>query len=209
MKPKTPEEIAAEEAMKMEALARDSSPLANMANAAQEQTETMSQQLDLSQITMDAPRDQDDDLPAIMYDPAKDMTEEEMKEADPLGFEPIPAQVMAVVKKGEFPSFGDSVIQVFILVAAIFVTGLIIVSWDDVMRGLAIEYMKVPKPGEAAKSMEGMVLPDDPTMGGSNDMLQLLQNGVKGLGEGAAAAGQAIKDGTLLDQLASDVPQDL
>ena len=81
MEKKTPEEIAMEEAMKAASQGNAGDSLAQQAES---KTQSPSQMLDLSQITDEAPRGPDENLPAMLYNPADDMTQEEMEEADAL-----------------------------------------------------------------------------------------------------------------------------
>lgn len=181
MEKKTPEEIADEEAMA--AAARDDSP------------DDLSQMLDLSQITTDAPRGPDENLPAMMYDPSKDMTEEEMAEADPIGLKPWNEQVAWVFSKSEYPGFFSAFTETVILVVTVTVTALVITQWDDFMRDVAVNYQGIPKPKDVASGSDGIIEQGE-------DMLKFLQEGTK-------ATVDAIKDGSIVDILAGDVPQDL
>jgi len=203
MEKKTPEEIAAQEAAALESLNQQGDGLA----PPQQSAEELSQMLDLSQITSDAPRGPDESLPAMMYDPSKDMTQEEMEEADPTGLLPIPEQIAWVFSKSKFPSALSALTETLILIVTVTVTALVITQWDEWMRETAFNFNMVPRPEEVASSMEGMILPDDPVLGmgetkSGADLLQMLQ-------EGTQETIKAAKDGTLKDILAGDVPQDL
>jgi len=202
MEKKTPEEIAAQEAMAKEALGTQGDSMAPAKSA--DTPDNLSQMLDLSQITSDAPRGPDENLPAMMYDPAKDMTDDEMKEADPTGLLPWNEQIAWVLSKSKFPSALSAITETIILVVTVTVTAVVITQWDELMRQVAFDQNMVPRPEEVASSMEGMIMPDDPVlgMGGGKsgaDMLKMLQ-------EGGKQAIEAVKDGTIIDQLAGDVP---
>jgi uncharacterized protein YcgL (UPF0745 family) len=170
--------------------------------------EKLSQMLDLSQISQDEPRGPDENLPAMMYDPAKDMTDEEMIEADPTGQLPIFEQFMKVIKMAKFPEPSSVVFEVIILVVTIVVTATVISSWDNVMRECAFYFHMVPRPEETLAGMDDMVLPDTPAPLSGADMLRTLQEGLK-------VTRTAVQDGTLIDQLqqasgvTGDVPTDL
>jgi len=201
MEKKSPEEIAAQEAKAAETKATQGDSLTPAPN------ESLSQMLDLSQITNDAPRGPDENLPAMMYDPAKDMTDDEMKEADPTGLLPWNEQVSTVLAKSKFPTAGSAVVETIILVVTVTVTALVITQWDELMRTIAFDYKMVPRPEEVASSMDGMIMPGDSILGmgegkSGADMLKMLQ-------EGGKQTIEAVKDGSIVDILQGDVPQDL
>lgn len=202
MEKKTPEEIAAQEAMAKESMDRGGDSMAPAQSA-----EELSQMLDLSQITNDAPRGPDENLPAMMYDPAKDMTQEEMEQADPTGLLPWPEQISWVLSKSEFPSALNALGETILLVVTVTVTAVVITQWDEWMRQLAFDFKMVPRPEDVASSMEGMILPGDSVlgMGGQQSTSELL----KMLQEGTQETIKAAKDGTLIDILAGDVPAEL
>mmetsp|Transcript_1683 Transcript_1683/g.1828 ORF Transcript_1683/g.1828 Transcript_1683/m.1828 type:complete len:372 (-) Transcript_1683:86-1201(-) len=155
----------------------------------------ISQMLDLTQISMDQPKTgPEDGMPAFMYDPAKDMTEEEMIEADPTGQLPIWEQFTLTLGKAKYPPPSELVVEVIILVVTITVTATVIYSWDNLMRECAFYFSMVPRPEETLQNMEGMVLPDDPGPLVGADMLKQLQ-------EGAKQTLNSVQDGTLLEQL--------
>jgi len=200
MEKKTPEEIAAEEAAALEAVGRQGDRLGSMT-----EQQSPSQMLDLSQITSDAPRGPDENLPAMMYDPSKDMTQEEMEEADPTGMLPWPEQIAWVFSKSKFPSVVSALTETLILVATVLITGLVITQWDEWMRQIAFNFNMVPRPEDVASSMEGMILPGDSVlgMGEKTDLLQMLQDGTK-------ETIKAAQDGTLKDIiLQGDIPSEL
>jgi len=205
MEKKSPEEIAAQEAKAAETKATQGDSLTPAPN------ESLSQMLDLSQITDDAPRGPDDNLPAMMYDPAKDMTEDEMKEADPTGLLPWNEQVSTVLAKSKFPTASSAVIETIILVVTVTVTALVITQWDELMRNVAFDFKMVPRPEDVASSMDGIIMPGDSILGMGDgkskamsgvDMLKMLQ-------EGGKQTIEAVKDGSIVDILQGDVPQDL
>jgi hypothetical protein len=201
MEKKTPEELAAQEAAAAQAKLTQGDSLAPAPQ------ESLSQMLDLSQITDDAPRGPDDDLPAMMYDPAKDMTDDEMKEADPTGLLPWNEQVTTVLSKSKFPTALSALTETIILVVTVTVTALVITQWDELMRQVAFNFKMVPRPEEVASSMDGMIMPGDSVLGMGDgksgaDMLKMLQ-------EGGKQTIEAVKDGSIVDILQGDVPQDL
>lgn len=203
MEKKTPEEIAAQEAAALEAIDRKGDSLSGMT-----EQQSASQMLDLSQITSDAPRGPDENLPAMMYDPAKDMTKEEMEEADPTGLLPWNEQVAWVLSKSKFPTALGALSETIILVVTVTVTAVVITQWDEWMREIAFLTNMVPRPEEVAEAMDGMIMPDDPVLGmggkgvSGSDMLKMLQ-------EGTQETMKAVKDGSIKDILAGDVPSEL
>ena len=95
----------------------------------------MEQLLDLSKIS-DAPgrSSKDDDLPAFMYDPENDLTEEEKIEADPTGQLPFFEQQIETLKKSSFPSFFEATVQVFALFASILISVSLFFGYDKAVR---------------------------------------------------------------------------
>ncbi|MGK3754338.1 MAG: hypothetical protein ACI8RD_006647, partial [Bacillariaceae sp.] len=115
---RSPEEI---KELEEKALASANAAREGSASAGAGGNEKLSQMLDLSQISTDEPRGPDENLPAMMYDPAKDMTDEEMVEADPTGQLPVFEQFMRVMKMAKFPEPSSVVVEVIILVVTIVV----------------------------------------------------------------------------------------
>jgi len=201
MEKRTPEEIAAAMAAAKESRGREGDSLTA---APAKTSEELSEMLDLSQITSDAPRGPDENLPAMLYDPRKDMTQEEMEQADPTGLLPWQEQISWVLSKSEFPSALSAIGETVLLVVTVTVTALVITQWDELMRQVAFDFKMVPRPEEVASSMEGMIMPGDSVLGmgggqSGGDLLKMLQ-------EGTQETIKAAKDGTLKDILAGDVP---
>ena len=98
-------------------------------------TNQMEQLLDLSKIS-DAPgrTSRDDDLPAFMYDPENDLTDEQMREADPTGELPFFEQQLTVLKKSSFPTFFEATVQVFTLIASIVFSVSLFYGYDKAVR---------------------------------------------------------------------------
>ena len=188
---KTPEEIAAEEAMALAAMDKAGDTLAPNT----QQADQLSQMLDLSQITSDAPRGKDDGLPAVMYNVEDDMTEEEMAEADPMGLKPWNEQLVWVFSKAKFPSFFDALSETAILAATVIITGYTVANWDGLMKEIAFNYQGVPRPDAVVEAMDGL---EAPTLSGA-EMLKFLQ-------EGSQQFTEAVKDGSIKDILADNIP---
>lgn len=171
--------------------------------------ESQVQQLDLSKISNDAPRGQnEEDVPAMLYDPTKDMTKEEMEEADPTGLKPWNEQIAWVLDKAEFPTPLSVLGETIVTVVTVVVTAVIFTQWDEICRQTAFNYKFVPRPEDVQKALEGMLLPGDTVLGmgaqsmSGQEMLQMLQDGTK-------ETIKAVQDGSIKDILAGDVPTDL
>eukprot|EP00536_Pseudo-nitzschia_multiseries_P011695 jgi/Psemu1/326555/estExt_fgenesh1_pg.C_4110008 len=208
------EEIAADQAAAMQkaieqgeglvgaAARKDPDQLSDMLDEAQVQ------RLDLSKISSDAPRGPDEDLPAMMYDPTDDMTQEEMEEADPTGFKPWNEQIAWVIEKSEFPSPLAVLGETIVTIVTVVVTAVIFTQWDEICRKAAFDFNFVPRPEQVAKSLEGMLMPGDTILGmgaesmSGQDMLKMLQDGTK-------ETIKAVQDGSIKDILAGDVPSEL
>lgn len=208
------EEIAADQALAMQKAIEKGEGLVGA--AARKNPDSLSdmldesqvQQLDLTKISSDAPRGPDEDVPAMLYDPTKDMTQEEMEEADPTGFKPWNEQVAWVLDKAEFPTPLSVLGETIVTVVTVVVTAVIFTQWDELCRQTAFNFKFVPRPEDVQKALEGMLLPGDTILGmGANsmsgqEMLEMLQNGAK-------ETVKAVQDGSIKDILAGDVPADL
>lgn len=156
----------------------------------------LSQMLDLSQITNEKPTGPNEDLPAFMYDPADDMTEEEIIEADPKGQLPWYEQGWDVIKNLKTPPFSQAIVDLLILVVTIVFTAGTIYTWDNFMREGAFHYELVPRPEDTMKALSDgdIVLPPERGPLTGADMLNQLKESTKALTD-------AVQDGSLLDQL--------
>jgi preprotein translocase subunit SecE len=154
-----------------------------MIQAAQEQAKAQlnnggSGVLDLSQISQTAPRGQDDDTPAMFYEPSDDMSDEEMIEADPDGQMSIPDQFMKEMSEATWPTPTAAVKEVFLLVVIVLVTAGLIIGWDDFLRGFYTNLGFIPRPEDIQSGGENMVLPDGWTSNMSEDDFMNFQDEV-------------------------------
>ena len=152
------------------------------------------QMLDLSQITQTAPRGKDDDLPAFLYDPEDEMTEEEMKEADPDGQLSIPQWAAKELSATSWPTPFAALKEVIVLVATIALTAAIIIGWDNVLRTAYTDFGFIPKPEDIMQGAENLVLPQGWTDGMSEDDFMKFQDEV-----GKVASSPAISSGSFAD----------
>eukprot|EP00429_Kryptoperidinium_foliaceum_P004053 CAMPEP_0176007070 /NCGR_PEP_ID=MMETSP0120_2-20121206/3043_1 /TAXON_ID=160619 /ORGANISM="Kryptoperidinium foliaceum, Strain CCMP 1326" /LENGTH=295 /DNA_ID=CAMNT_0017339819 /DNA_START=62 /DNA_END=949 /DNA_ORIENTATION=- len=149
----------------------------------------MSQMLDLSQISSTAPRGEDEDKPSIFYEPEDDMTEEEMKEADPDGFKSIPDWAMKELSLTTWPSPLAALKEVAILIAAVALTTTFIVNWDAFLREFYTNLGFIPRPEDIMQGSENLVLPDGWTDGMSEDDFMKFQDEV---GKAASSAASSV-----------------
>jgi hypothetical protein len=137
------------------------------------------QMLDLSQITQTAPRgEKDDDLPGFLYEPEDEMTEEEMKEADPDGQLSIPQWAAKELAATSWPTPLAALKEVVVLVATIALTAGIIIGWDNVLRNAYTEFGFIPRPEDIMQGTENLVLPEGWTNGMSEDDFMKFQDEV-------------------------------
>jgi len=148
--------------------------------------------LDLSQISQTRPRGQDEDVPDIFYEPESEMTPEEMKEADPLGEQPLLDQAMKELAETIWPTPISALKEVVILVAVIAGTAALIIGWDNLLRDFYTNVGLIPGPEDLKTGAENMVLPDGWTDGMSEDDFMKFQDEV-----GKAAT--AVKDAAFPD----------
>ncbi|CAB9513260.1 expressed unknown protein [Seminavis robusta] len=106
--------------------------------------------LDLSQIsTGDEPKkksDWDESMPAMMYDPADELTEEEQKEADKVGQLPIWQQFMEEVQASQWPDLGSVIREMGVIAAVVVVTAALIINWDGFLRTFYTDLGLIPSP---------------------------------------------------------------
>ena len=136
------------------------------------------QLLDLNQISQTAPRGQDDDIPAILYNPEDEMTEDEKNEADPDGLKPIPDQVMKEISEATWPTLGAAFREVFLVFGVIGITAAAIITWDNFLRETYTSFGFIPRPEDIMNGSENMVLPDGWTNGMSEDDFMNFQDEV-------------------------------
>jgi hypothetical protein len=148
------------------------------------------QGLDLSQISKDGPNSEQDDKPSMFYDPESEMSEEEMKEADPTGQLTIPEQVSIEWAGATWPTVGAALKEVVLLVAIVLFTGGIIIGWDNVLRDLYTDLNFIPRAEDIMNGSDNMVLPEGWTNGMSEEDFMKFQDEV---GSAASSAGSAVK----------------
>jgi hypothetical protein len=104
-------------------------------------TEQLEQLLDLSQISSDRPiaEGADGALTSMFYEPEDFMTEEQMKEADPLGEKPYWDQFWDVLSRSEFPTFWEATVQVLQLILLIVLSASFTAASDRVLKYLYVE----------------------------------------------------------------------
>lgn len=137
-----------------------------------------SQMLDLSQISQTAPRGKDDDMPSFLYEPEEEMTEEEMKEADPDGQLSIPDWAVKELSATTWPTPLAALKEVIVLVTTIALTAAIIIGWDNVLRNTYTEIGFIPRPEDIMQGAENIVLPEGWTNGMSEDDFMKFQDEV-------------------------------
>jgi preprotein translocase subunit SecE len=149
--------------------------------------ESFQPQLDLSNISQEAPRGEDEG-PAMFYDPENEMTEEEMKEADPDSQMSIPDQAMKEINAATWPAPDAALKEVGVLIAVVIFTAALIIGWDNFLRETYTSLGFIPTNEDIMKGAENMVLPDGWTKGMSEDDFMSFQDEV---GSAASEAGKA------------------
>jgi hypothetical protein len=99
--------------------------------------------VDLSKVTSS---ENSFDKLSINYDPEDEMTEEEMRLADPLGYQPVLEQYLFELKETTFPNLTTTVSKVGLLIALGFVTGALILQTDQTVRALYVQRGMLPSP---------------------------------------------------------------
>jgi hypothetical protein len=150
------------------------------------------QGLDLTKISNVGPSSAQDDKPSMLYDPADDMTDEEMKEADPTGQLTIPEQVSIEWEGATWPTFGAALKEVVLLVAIVAFTGGLIIGWDSILRDLYTNLNFIPRAEDIMNGSENMVLPEGWTNNMSEEDFMKFQDEV---GKAGSSAGSSVKSG--------------
>ncbi|CAJ1954679.1 unnamed protein product [Cylindrotheca closterium] len=150
-------------------------------------------QLDLSQITENAPRGEDaDNIPAMFYDPETEMTKEEMIEADPDSQLNFYDQVMKEITSSTWPSPGAALKEVFVLIFVGAASTALIINWDNFLRETYTNFGMIPTEEQIMQGSENMVLPDGWTNGMSEDDFM---NFREEQGKSSSPSVEAIKQG--------------
>jgi hypothetical protein len=134
--------------------------------------------LDLSQISQTKPRGEEDDTPAMLYDPANEMSDEEMIEADPDGQQPIPEQFMKEMREATWPTPVAAIKEVGLLIAIVILTAGLVIGWDAFLRDTYTNLGFIPRPEDILSGGENMVLPDGWTNNMSEDDFMNFQDEV-------------------------------
>jgi hypothetical protein len=153
-----------------------------------------SQLLDLTQISDTEPRGPNgEEIPSMFFEPELQMTEEEMKEADPVGQLSWPEQVRDVMKMSEFPTPGGAFKELLVLLLAAGVSGAVIVGSDYVLRQFYTGLGFIPNPEEVImRDTENIALPEGWTNNMSEEDFMKFQDGA-----GTAATPAASKVGSV------------
>ena len=138
----------------------------------------METMLDLTQISQTAPRGQDDETPAMFYEPETEMTEEEMKEADPDGQMPILDQVRKELSLATWPTPAKAIKEIALLLFIFVFTSALIINWDNFLRNFYTDLGFIPRPEDIMQGSENLALPDGWTNGMSEDDFMKFQDEV-------------------------------
>jgi len=154
-------------------------------------------QLDLSQITSgNEPGTRkskfDETLPAMLYDPADDLTDAEQAEADPTGQQPIWEQALTEIKASKWPDFGTVVREVSIMAFVVAITGAIIINWDALLRDTYTGLGMIPSPGDIPGQLQDLDLPAGFTNNMNEDDLALITNEMNQAGKEAGLGSKAL-----------------
>jgi hypothetical protein len=152
----------------------------------------MGQMLDLTQISDTAPRGQDnDDILSFFDEPEDDMSEEEMKEADPTGQMSIQDWALYEFKETNWPTPVAALKEVFILISSIAITAFLIVEWDMFLRETYTGLGFIPRPEDIMAGGENLVLPEGWTNNMSEDDFMKYQDEVGKVASSAVSAAKS------------------
>ena len=117
------------------------------------------QALDLSQITTQASSSSQDEN-SIFFEPEEEMSEEEIKEGDPVGQLSIQEQVKAELSAAIWPTFGAAMKKAGIILIIGAVTCFFVVEWNDLVRDLFMNVGLIPRPEDFTFDSEKILLPE-------------------------------------------------
>jgi hypothetical protein len=103
--------------------------------------------LDLSQIS-----DGGYEKLSINYEPEDEMTEDEMRTADPLGFQPWSEQYAFELKESTFPDAVATLSKVALLIVLGLGTGFLIITTDKLVRNFYVDEGLLPSPEDVARA---------------------------------------------------------
>lgn len=158
------------------------------------------QMLDLSQISQTRPRGNDnEDMPDMFYEPENDMTDEEMKEADPLGQQSLIEQIKYEFSLTEWPTPFAALKEVVILVASIAATASFIIFLDSSLRDFYTNLGLIPSAEDIKSGAENMVLPEGWTDNMSEEDFMKFQDEIGNAATTVKGAASAVKDAAFPD----------
>jgi hypothetical protein len=139
--------------------------------------------LDLSQISgRAAPTSKwNEDMPAMLYDPTDELTQEEREEVDPMMKASILEQGMNEFNNAKWPGLGSAIREVGLMVAVIAFTAVVIIGWDKLLKNLYTDIGFVPSPEDIknyAAQFNGLDLPTGWTNNMSEDDVATLTDTV-------------------------------
>jgi hypothetical protein len=145
--------------------------------------------LDLTQISDTAPRGPDgEEIPAMFFEPELQMTEEEMKEADPVGQLPWQEQLKDALDKSDFPTPGAAVKELLFVVVGAVASGAFIVGLDYLLRQFYTDLGFIPRPEDIIQGADNIALPEGWTQNMSEEDFMKYQDEVGGAVKSAASA---------------------
>jgi hypothetical protein len=89
---------------------------------------------------------------SINYEPEDEMSEEEMRTADPLGFQPWSEQYSFELKQSTFPDTVATLSKVALLIVLGLVTGFLIITTDKLVRNFYVDEGLLPSPEDVARA---------------------------------------------------------
>lgn len=105
--------------------------------------------LDLSQVS-----DGGYEKLSINYEPEDDMTEEEMRTADPLGFQPWSEQYSYELQESTFPNVSATLSKVALLIVLGVGTGTLIITTDKLVRQFYVDSGLLPSPADIQRAQD-------------------------------------------------------
>mmetsp|Transcript_118688 Transcript_118688/g.332387 ORF Transcript_118688/g.332387 Transcript_118688/m.332387 type:complete len:303 (-) Transcript_118688:182-1090(-) len=150
----------------------------------------LGQMLDLTQISNTAPRGNkdDEDMLSFFDEPEDEMSEEEMKEADPTGQLSLQEWALYELKETSWPTPLAALKEVLVLVSVIAFTATLIVQWDSFLRTMYTDLGMIPRPEDIMQGSENIVLPEGWTNGMSEDDFMKYQDEVGKVASSAVSA---------------------
>lgn len=103
-----------------------------------------------------------EDMPSMFYDPDEELTKDEMEEVDPVMLQNPIQQALNEFNNTKWPDWASALREVGLMLLIIALSGVLIIGWDKVLRGIYTSVGFIPTKEELmnyANKFDGLDLP--------------------------------------------------